>query len=589
MVRRKTSWSYLIYVLFAVFLVLAMILIIPNSQWEGTRVQGSGAADGKLIGLHVYQGYSAKIPSSEWQWIRNYKLEVSWGSIEKTPGVLDWVWLDSLVNDFLSDGAESIYFLIGGPTPVWARDNQYGSLADRGPPRNLGDWYDFCSALAQRYGPVVDFYEIWNEPGWDRDSIAYQQWSVYHFGGQVETDYLPMLQLAYAAIKERDPSASVISGAFMCSVKDDPDSGTELYGQLFDDVSRPGQDVSIKVDANKPITAKQYMYFNYNGARNSGNGSTAAPSLQTEWYFEEGHTQPGYITWLCLLNPGDETANVRLDYYCGDGTITRKEVVVDADSRSSILVNQESLGIGQHDSTHGDISIKASSDQPIVAERDVYLFRGDWNGRNESTGASSPQSEWYFAEGRTGSFVHEYLCLQNPHTESAEITLTFMMAKGEVFSRKLTVPPGSSVTQDINQLIGFRGSCDMVAVHTYKRPEFWGPFYANVVTTLRSIGVSQEVVNSEVGWPSYSDTNPGGFNESNQVAALGEVGVKGLFDNGCKKIWIYRDIDENPGTVWDGNYYGLFKYTGEPHPAWYTYVQWQQQLPLYPLLPSSLP
>jgi hypothetical protein len=46
-------------------------------------------------------------------------------------------------------------------------------------------------------------------------------------------------------------------------------------------------------------------------------------------------------------------------------------------------------------------------------------------------------------------------------------------------------------------------------------------------------------------------------------------------------------VDEEPGTAWDGNYYGLFKYTGQPHPAWYVYTQWQAQLPSYPKKPTA--
>jgi hypothetical protein len=138
-------------------------------------------------------------------------------------------------------------------------------------------------------------------------------------------------------------------------------------------------------------------------------------------------------------------------------------------------------------------------------------------------------------------------------------------------------------------LIGFHGSCDMVAVHPYKSPWYWGGFYTNVVNTLRARGAGQEVVTSEVGWPHYSDSPGSIFTESGQAAAIGEEGVKRLFDAGCRKIWVYRDVDESPGTSWDGNYYGLFSYTGQPHPAWSTYVQWQQQLPSYPKLPSSLP
>ncbi|RJP34669.1 MAG: hypothetical protein C4536_02410 [Actinobacteria bacterium] len=799
----------------ALALILSALAATPGRQGgEAEAAQQAAAADRKFLGLHAYPGFSSIIAASESAWIHNYKVEVSWSSIEAYQGIYDWTWLDAMVGEILASGCESLFFLVGGPTPAWAWDGQYGSMADKAPPQNLGDWYDFCAAVAERYASVVDFYEIWNEPGWDRDSEAYRNSGVYHFGGQVETDYLPLLQLGYTAVKEKDPTASVICGALMYTLKDDPSAGTENYALLFDEVNRPGQDVSMKVEADLPIVAERPMYFNYQGAWAGGHDSMGATSPQTEWYFAEGCTRPGFNTWLCLQNPQDTAALVSVDYLCGDGANVRRDISVGANSRFTIPVHTDGLGIGVHDSTHGDVSIKVSSSQPIVAERPMYFnyngtwagghdamgasspqtewyfaegctrpgfntwlclqnpgdaaavvyldyfcgdganvrreltvnprsrftvpvhtdglgigvhnsthgdvsikvsssqpmvaerpmyfnyqgawagghdamgatspqtewyfaegctrpgfntwlclqnpgdaaavvsidylcgdganvrrelmvgprsrftvpvhtdglgigvhnsthgdvsikvsssqpmvaerpmyfdYNGAWKGGHDSMGATSPQTEWYFAEGCTGFSIQEYLCLQNPHATSALATLTFMMTKGETFSRVMVLPPLSRMTFDINMLIGFHGTCDMVAVHPYKSPVYWGGFYANVVNTLRGRGAGQEVVTSEVGWPHYSDKQPGSFSEGGQALALGEQGVKGLFDAGCRKIWVYRDVDEVPGTSWDGNYYGLFSHTGQPHTAWYTYVQWQQQLPAYPKLPTTWP
>jgi hypothetical protein len=218
-----------------------------------------------------------------------------------------------------------------------------------------------------------------------------------------------------------------------------------------------------------------------------------------------------------------------------------------------------------------------------------FNYNGAWTGGHDAVGAPEAGQHWYFAEGCTGFSIQEYVCLQNPNPDAATATITFMMTKGERFARAVVIPGSSRVTLDINRLIGFNGSCDMVAVHPYKSPKFWGPFYANVVNTLRSRGTGQEVVITEVGWPSHSDQPPGKpdpFNESYQAAAIGDLGIGGLMRAGCRKIWIFRDFEEDPGTVWDGNYYGLWTYTGQPHAAWSSYVSWQQQLPHYATRPS---
>ncbi len=244
-------------------------------------------------------------------------------------------------------------------------------------------------------------------------------------------------------------------------------------------------------------------------------------------------------------------------------------------------------GLGTYDSARGDVSIKVTSNQPIVAERPMYFnFNGTWAGGHDAMGATAAQAEWLFAEGCTGFSIEQYICLQNPNTQAAMADLTFMMSKGETFTRRVTLAPLSRTTLDINRLIGFNGSCDMIALHPYKSYFYWGPFYTTVVNTVRSRGAWQEVAASEIGWPHYSDKQPGEFSEAGQATALSD-GVKGLYDNGCKKVWVYRDVDEAPGTAWDGNYYGLFSSTGVPHAAWYSYAYWQQQIPDYPLLPTT--
>ena len=694
MAKKRFMRSTVAVIVIFTLCIAASIAVSSGSPAADGR---GSAADWTILGLDVPDYVSntgVKVAYEERQWVHHHKLEIRWKRVQPSEGGWQWSYYDKQINAILSDKSQSILLTLGGPVPEWARDGQYGSLADKAPPQDLSDWYRFCAAVADRYGAVVDFYEIWNEPGWDRDSEAYQGFGIYHFGGQVETDYLPLLQLGYTAIKEKDPTASVICGALMYSLKDDPNKGTELYAQLFDEVNRPGQDVSVKVEADKPIVAERPMYFNYNGAWAGGhdvvgaaaagkewyfaegttrdgfeewlclqnpnedpiqvtatfmfgpgqgpnqteiyaleatsrttlkvndlvgpekdisirltsgsdfiaerpmyfnyNGvwagghdSMGATTAQAEWYFADGCTRPGFNTWLCLQNPGDTAALVYLDYFCGDGINVRKELTVNPRSRFTVPVHQDFLGIGTHNSTHGDVSIKVSANQPIVAERPMYFnYNGAWAGGHDAMGATSPQATWYFAEGCTGFSIQEYLCLQNPQSESTQATLTFMMTKGEVFSRRVTLAPFSRTTLNINMLIGFHGTCDMVAVHPYKSPWYWGGFYTNVVNTLRSRGAGQEVVTSEIGWPHYSSYYPGVFSEAGQAAAIGNEGVKRLFDAGCRKIWLFKDIDDDPADPRNVDFFGLFSYTGQPHAAWHAYVQWQRQLPSYPDLPS---
>ena len=67
---------------------------------------------------------------------------------------------------------------------------------------------------------------------------------------------------------------------------------------------------------------------------------------------------------------------MRLDYLCGDGVNEQRELTIKARSRFTVAVHGEGLGIGVQDNNHGDVSIKVSSDQPIVAERPMYFSMG---------------------------------------------------------------------------------------------------------------------------------------------------------------------------------------------------------------------
>ncbi|RJP34651.1 MAG: hypothetical protein C4536_02320 [Actinobacteria bacterium] len=468
---RRNAATVVVVILFA-----ALVAIPGCTNAKEAEPQPEEAADRTLLGLQVF-GVPEQVAPSYREGFRNFRVEIPWSYVQPDQLGFNWSASDELINAILAEGCESILLLLGGPLPEWARDPQYGEFSNRALPQDLGDWFAYCAAVAERYGPVVDFYEVWNEPGWDRDSEV-TRFGTYHFGGQVETDYLPLLQLGHAAIKEKDPNASVICGALMYTLEDDPDVGTENYTLLFDDLNRPGQEVSIRIEADEPIVADRVT-----GADNG----------------------------------------------------------------------------------------EAKSSSQVPAEE------------------AAARTEWDFPQGHIGSSIQEYLNLENPGSAEARASVIFMMDRGEVFSREVILPPGSAESLDLNRFIGFHGCCDMVSVHPYKSPKFWGPFYANVVSAIRSMGAEQEVVTSEAGWPHYSDNDPAAFSEQYQADAIGALGVGGLFDAGCRKIWVFRDVDEYPGTSWDGNYYGLFSYEGQPYPAWSSYEQWQQQLPRYPRLPSSLP
>src|SRR5450756_691533 len=80
-------------------------------------------------------------------------------------------------------------------------------------------------------------------------------------------------------------------------------------------------------------------------------------------------------------------------YYCADGNDeARTGITLSAQSRFTIPVHEVGLGIGRHNNSHSDFSIKVESADgvPIVAERSMYFsYRPSWTGGHDVVGATT--------------------------------------------------------------------------------------------------------------------------------------------------------------------------------------------------------
>jgi hypothetical protein len=153
----------------------------------------------------------------------------------------------------------------------------------------------------------------------------------------------------------------------------DPDKRHTLY---INDMVGAGKDVSLQLSADEPFLAERPMYFNYLGVCRGGHVSKGVEAPGAHWYLAEGTTRPGYYTYLCLMNPGQEDAAVEIDYvHTGTGDIVAgatwersEEHVIPARSRLSLYVPRP-LGVREDDL---DLSFEISSDKPIAVERPLY-------------------------------------------------------------------------------------------------------------------------------------------------------------------------------------------------------------------------
>ena len=219
-----------------------------------------------------------------------------------------------------------------------------------------------------------------------------------------------------------------------------------------------GRDVSVIVDSPLPVIVERPMYFLYGERWAGGHVSSGANQPSSTWYFAEGYTGDGFEEWLCLLNPGEQPATVKIEYLSQGGMLKEEEKIVQPWRRSTVFVN-EAVGAGK------EVSLRVTSDQPIVAERPIYfLYHDSWAGGHVSTGANRPSSTWYFAEGYTGDGFEEWLCLLNPNPEPNRVQITYQTLEGANIQDEELIPPLSRRTVDVNVRAGINLQLSIMVV-----------------------------------------------------------------------------------------------------------------------------
>ncbi len=158
-----------------------------------------------------------------------------------------------------------------------------------------------------------------------------------------------------------------------------------------DDVAH---DFSARVESagGQPIVVERPMYFNYNGIYQGGHDVVGALAPATIFYFAEGSSRPEFDTFICIQNPNDEEAEVKITYIKGDGTRDEEFRAVSANSRSTVTVKEK---LGQADDVAHDFSIMVESTggHSIICERPIYFnYNGVWAGGHDMVGYT-PEGE----------------------------------------------------------------------------------------------------------------------------------------------------------------------------------------------------
>ena len=188
----------------------------------------------------------------------------------------------------------------------------------------------------------------------------------------------------------------------------------------------PNRDLSALVVADRPVVAERPMYFNYQGKWTGGSDVLGARSPSSVWYFAEGYTGPGFDEYICVLNPGDDAADLTFRFQTQEeGEVVRPGYTVGAHTRGTFKVN-DVLGPGFQS------SLKLESTRPVVAERPMYFFyQSMWTGGHCVMGSPALAQDFYFAEGTTRSGFHQWLTIQNPWPEKITVDAVYQLGEGQ--------------------------------------------------------------------------------------------------------------------------------------------------------------
>ncbi len=218
-------------------------------------------------------------------------------------------------------------------------------------------------------------------------------------------------------------------------------------------------DVSVSLNSDRPIVAERSMYFGYNDI-DGGTVSSGATQPSLEWYFAEGYTGGGFNEYILVLNPNHSDANVTFDFMKPDGSVYTQVFPAAANSRTTVYVDA-APGM---DST--DVSLRLTSDIPVVAERSMYFGYPECPGGHVQAGTTQPGIVRFFAEGYTSRFFDTYLLVMNPGDSELPVVVTFCLPDGNIIGQPMMVGAHSRASLKVNLVPNLSSSEFSIRVDT---------------------------------------------------------------------------------------------------------------------------
>lgn len=223
--------------------------------------------------------------------------------------------------------------------------------------------------------------------------------------------------------------------------------------------------ISAIVTSNVPIVTERPMYFNRASDLSSSGTDVlcATKDTSTSFYFAAGDsTQTSSDStreFITILNPSSTTtANITAKFYSNG--------LVDTETAAVLPLHRGTI----QPTYRGQAAIQVTSDTGVVVERPIYYkgiavptAGGTVTGAASTVAATTPGTDWLFAEGHTADNFQENLVLANFGTSATSATINLEYTNGSVQSVPVTVNAESQLTFDVNNaylhpIAGFSGT-----------------------------------------------------------------------------------------------------------------------------------
>jgi Ca2+-binding RTX toxin-like protein len=189
-----------------------------------------------------------------------------------------------------------------------------------------------------------------------------------------------------------------------------------------------------------PLVVERTMRWDATGYGAHTEKATGAPTLN--WFFAEG-SQGFFQTFLLLANPGAAANRATVTFLREGATPVTEIFDLLPTSRRTIFAGDI---VALRDQSFG---IQVVFDAPGVAERAMYFGQRVFEAGHESAGVNAPSTEWFLAEGATGTFFTTFLLVANPGDTDANVTYTYLPATGLPIVKTRTVAARSRWTGNI--------------------------------------------------------------------------------------------------------------------------------------------